>query len=127
MSILKAFNNHFKEFIQDMILVFPHDTELKTSNVFLEGLIKMKPRSVLNVWKEKINDVYQEEIKEGDYDFFIEKNYEEDVGNGDNKLTSSIKKMQKKISNMTKGNKIKAMKYVQNLTKLCNLYFINKP
>lgn len=127
MSILKAFNNHFKEFIQDMISVFPHDTELKTSNVFLEGLIKMKPRSVLNVWKEKINDVYQEEIKEGDYDFFIEKNYDEDVGDSGNKLTSSIKKMQKKISNMTKGNKIKAMKYVQNLTKLCNLYFINKP
>tara|TARA_B110000858_G_scaffold198112_1_gene262620 strand:+ start:1587 stop:1970 length:384 start_codon:yes stop_codon:yes gene_type:complete len=127
MSILKAFNNHFKEFLQDMILVFPHDTELKTSNVFMEGLIKMKPRSVLEVWKVKINDVYQEEIKKGDYNFFIEKNYDEDVGNGDNKLTSSIKKMQKKISNMTKENKIKAMKYVQNLTKLCNLYFINKP
>ena len=126
MSILKAFNNHLKEFMKDIILVFPQDTELKTTNIFLEGLIYYNPSAIIKVWKKKINEIYQEQIQKGDYKFFINKDYEQDIGNGKDDLMDSIKKMQLKIGNMSEENKIKAMKYVQNLTKLCKLYFINK-
>lgn len=127
MSLSKAFNNHLKEFVEDIIVVFPKDTELKTTQFFLEGLIKTKPRAVLEIWKININDKYKIEIEKGDYDFFINKNYTDDVSNGggSDTLMKSIEKMQAKITNMSEKNKVKAMKYVQNLTKLCNLYYIN--
>jgi hypothetical protein len=126
MSLSKAFNNHMKEFIEDIVLVFPKDAELKTTQFFLESLIRTKPRAVLEIWKTKINDKYQKEIELGNYDFFINKNYSEDVEDNSNDSMKSIEKMQMKISNMSEANKVKAMKYVQNLTKLCNLYYINK-
>ena len=32
MSILKAFNNHFIEFLDDVLNVFPDDKNIKTAN-----------------------------------------------------------------------------------------------
>jgi len=50
-SVLKAFNNHLLEFVDDIINVFPHDSELKTTRIFMYGLTKAKPRSIMKIWK----------------------------------------------------------------------------
>ena len=129
MGLLKTFNNHLLEFIDDIIKVFPHDSELRTTRIFLYGLTKAKPRNIIRMWKMHIIKPYHNEIKNGDFTFFIEKDYTWDVGEGidgnKNDMLESIGQIQKKIRNMNVGNKGKAMKYVQNLTKLCNLYFID--
>ena len=129
-SVLKAFNNHLLEFVDDIINVFPHDSELKTTRIFMYGLTKAKPRSIMKIWKAHIIGPYHKEIASGNFNFFIEKDYTWDVGEGvdGNKveLLQSITRMQKQIRNMEQTNKQKAMKYIQNLTKLCNLYFIDK-
>ena len=39
MSLLKAFN-HFKEFMDDIISIFP-DHELKTTKFFLDNILKL--------------------------------------------------------------------------------------
>ena len=122
MSILKAFNNHLGEFMDDIILVFPHDTQLKSARLFSKQVVKAKPSSIINMWKSDINNKYKDEIEKGDYNFFINKDYTGTTQNYD----GPIKKIQVKIAIMSQENKIKAMKYVQNLTKLCNLYFVNK-
>ena len=129
MSLLKAFNSHLLEFIDDIIRIFPHDAELKTTRIFLFGLTKAKPRNIIKIWKLHIIKPYRKEIENGDYKFFIDKDYSWDVGDGidgnKNDMLQSIGKIQKKIQTMEAANKEKAMKYVQNLTKLCNLYFID--
>ena len=128
-SVLKAFNNHLLEFVDDIINVFPHDSELKTTRIFMYGLTKAKPRNILKIWEAHIIAPYHKEIDNGDFNFFIEKDYTWDVGEGidgnKDEMLQSITKMQKKIRNMEEANKQKAMKYIQNLTKLCNLYFID--
>ena len=128
-SVLKAFNNHLLEFVDDIINVFPHDSELKTTRIFMYGLTKAKPRNILKIWKAHIIAPYHKEIDNGDFNFFIEKDYTWDVGEGvdgnKDEMLQSITKMQKKIRNMEEANKQNAMKYIQNLTKLCNLYFID--
>ena len=129
MSLLKAFNNHLLEFVDDIITIFPHDVELKTSRIFIYSLTKAKPRNIMKIWKLYIIKPYREEIKKGNFNFFINKDYSWDVGEGvdgnKNEMLNSIGKLQKQIRTMDKSNKEKAMKYVQNLTKLCNLYFID--
>lgn len=129
-SVLKAFNNHLLEFVDDIINVFPCDSELKTTRIFMYSLTKTKPRSILKVWKAQIIEPYHKEIENGDFNFFIEKDYTWDVGDGvdgnKDEMLNSITRMQKKIRSMEESNKEKAMKYIQNLTKLCNLYFIDK-
>ena len=122
MSILKAFNNHLGEFIDDVLIVFPHDIQLKSARLFSKQVIKTKPSSIIGMWKSDINNKYKDEIEKGDYNFFINQDYSGTTENYD----GPIKKIQVKIAIMSEENKVKAMKYVQNLTKLCNLYFINK-
>ena len=106
----------------DIIRIFPHDVELKTTRIFLFGLTKAKPRNIIKIWKLHIIKPYRKEIENGDYKFFIDKDYSWDVGDGidgnKNDMLQSIGKMQKKIQKMEAANKEKAMKYVQNLTKL---------
>jgi len=129
-SVLKAFNNHLLEFVDDIINVFPHDFELKTTRVFLYSLTKVKPRGIIKIWKSQIIGPYHKEINAGNFTFFLEKDYTWDVGEGvdgnKDEMLQSITRMQKNIRDMEKDNKQKAMKYIQNLTKLCTLYFIDK-
>ena len=127
MSIVKAFTGHLMEFVNEMRKVFPTDVNLRTGGVFLEGLIKINPKSVINAWKECVNDSYKDQILKGDLEYFINKDYNEDLEGSNNKgkVLITIDSFRDKIRNMGDVNQKKSMKYIQNLTKLCNMYFQN--
>lgn len=127
MSILKAFTGHLIEFANEIRNVFPNDSQLRTSGIFLEGLVKINPKSIIIGWKECVNDLYKDQILKGDLEYFINKDYNEDLEGSDNKgkVLKTIDSFRDKIRNMGDDNKKKSMKYIQNLTKLCNMYFQN--
>tara|TARA_R110002074_G_scaffold103843_1_gene224100 strand:+ start:1226 stop:1618 length:393 start_codon:yes stop_codon:yes gene_type:complete len=127
MSILKAFTGHLIEFANEIRNVFPNDSQLRTSGIFLEGLVKINPKSIIIGWKECVNDLYKDQILKGDLEYFIDKDYNEDLEGSDNKgkVLKTIDSFRDKIRNMGDDNKKKSMKYIQNLTKLCNMYFQN--
>ena len=127
MSILKAFTGHLIEFVNEIRNVFPNDAQLRTSGIFLEGLVKINPKSIIIGWKECVNDLYKVQILKGDLESFINKDYNEDLEGSDNKgkILKTIDSFRDKIRNMGEDNKKKSMKYIQNLTKLCNMYFQN--
>lgn len=127
MSILKAFTGHLIEFVNEIRNVFPNDSHLRTSGVFLEGLVKINPKSIIIGWKECINDLYKDQILKGDLEYFINKDYNADLEGSDNKgkILKTIDSFRDKIRNMGDDNKKKSVKYIQNLTKLCNMYFQN--
>ena len=84
---------------------------------------------LLKGWKVSVNDEYKKQIEEGDFDFFLNKEYDRDIG-GDLKQSSSqildaINLIKIKFRDMDETNRKKTIKYVQNLTKLCDLYFTN--
>jgi len=64
----------------------------------------------------------------GNLDYFINKDYNKDLEGSQNKgrLLKTIDSFREKVKNMGDENKEKSMKYLQNLTKLCNMYFQNK-
>ena len=127
MSILKAFTGHLMEFVTEIKKVFPEDADLRTGYFFLEGLVKVNPKSVILGWKECVNEPYKEEILRGDVDYFINKDYNKDLEGSQNKgkLLKTIDSFRERVRNMGEDNKKKSIKYVQNLTKLCSMYFQN--
>ncbi len=128
MSILKAFTGHLMEFADEIKRVFPNDADLRTGIIFLEGLVKINPKSIILGWKECINDPYKEQILKGDLEYFLAKDYNKDLegfGKKKSNILNTIDSFRDKIKNMGDVNKEKSMKYVQNLTKLCNMYFQN--
>tara|TARA_B100000282_G_C31698693_1_gene475125 strand:+ start:977 stop:1360 length:384 start_codon:yes stop_codon:yes gene_type:complete len=125
MSLLKAFNNHFLEFIEDVIKIFPENLDIITAKTFLEGMIKVNPKLLCEYWYNWIGTKYAQKIENEDIDFFINKDYNNDLANDwkTGKIYNAIENLRSAIKNISVENQKKAMKYVNNLTKLSNLYF----
>ena len=119
--VLKTFNNHFKEFMDDIISVFPKELDLKTSRTFLSGIIKVKKRVAIKCWYDSIYKPYKKNIDKRDFTFFLNKDYSNDVGS--NSIVDGIEKMREKIKLLTEKSKEKSLDYVYNLSKLSELYY----
>ena len=122
--ILSAFNNQFKEFMDDILRIFPNDKDLMTTKNMMSTLQKGNPRLLIQIWKNFIADPYVSEIEVGDIDFFINKDYKSDVSQlGDSeKIVKAIDRLREPIKNMDNENQQACMKYIQNLSKLSGMY-----
>ncbi len=122
-NILTAFNDHFSEFINDVHLVFPEDADILSAKNALTAIRKANPKMIVKIWSTFIVGKYKGEIESGNLDFFINKDYSQDVSNAANsdKIMESIDRLRAPIKNMTIENQAKVMKYIQNLTKLAEL------
>ncbi len=123
-SLLKAFNNHLLEFIEDVIRIFPENLDIKTGKTFIEGVKRVNPKKIITYWRDNILNLYEEEITNGDITFFVNKDYKNDVGTEAQTL-KVLEDIRSLVRNTSQENKDKAMKYIQNLTKICKLYFSN--
>ena len=120
-NILGAFNDHFVEFISDIQLVFPDDVDLLTAKNSLIMIRKANPKMIIKIWKSHIVDKYAKQIGDGDLTFFMDKDYSNDIS-GNEKIMEGINRLREPVKNMSKENQDKTLKYIQNLTKLCNIY-----
>jgi len=125
MSILKAFNNHLLEFIDDLIVIFPEDLDIRTSKTFVKGIIKVNPKMISKYYYENIAVTYKNQIENADISFFINKDYNEDLGEDwkTNKIKATMDRWRNVLKNTKTENKNKAMKYFQNLSKLSEIYY----
>tara|TARA_B100000902_G_scaffold375444_1_gene405445 strand:- start:561 stop:938 length:378 start_codon:yes stop_codon:yes gene_type:complete len=123
-SLLKAFNNHLLEFIEDVIRIFPENLDIKTGKTFIEGVKRVNPKKIITYWRDNILKLYETEITKGDITFFINKDYKNDIGTETQSL-KVLEDIRNLVRNTSQENKDKAMKYIQNLTKICKLYFSN--
>ncbi len=124
-TILKTFNSHLMEFINDVILLMPEDLDLRTAATFIEGLKKVNPRLVITTWNNWVVSEYRKEIELGDYSFFENKDYKNDMSGTKNekKILEVIDRIRNDVKGMGDRNKEKSLKYMQNLTKLSDIYF----
>ena len=125
-SLKEVFCTQLLEFIDDILRVFPNNLDLKTGKTFIVGLTKVSKRKLIGIWKTSVVDVYEEAIMNGDKEYFINKDYSEDLGEGGtDRMMNVIEDVRSLIRNTSEENKDKAIKYLQNLTKICKLYYAN--
>ena len=126
MSIIKAFNSHFIEFLDDVLNVFPHDKNVKTSRYYISGVMKINPSIVIKAWYQYCVMPYSKQIEKGDWSFFMEKDYKKDIGKSDQynseKVLGAIELIRNKASDMSPEDQKKIVKYLQNLSKLSIMY-----
>ena len=122
-QILSAFNDHFTEFVDDIKRVFPNDVDIATAANALAKLRKANPKIIIMAFKQFVSSPYKKEIESGEIEFFINKDYSQDVG-GDSAslILSKIDLLRKPVSEMNESEQQKVIKYLQNLTKLADLY-----
>lgn len=123
-TILTAFNDHFIEFLDDIITVFPEDSDILASKNSMLLIRKANPRLIIQIWNSYIVGKYKSMIDAGNIDFFINKDYTGDLIHADNskKIVEVIDRLRNPIKSMLPEDQAKTMKYIQNLTKLSTIY-----
>jgi len=118
--VLKAFSEHFAEFVDDIARVFPDNKDVMTTKNALSAMRKANPKLIMLCWKEYVAIPYAQKIEEGDLTFFIEKDYTNDLKDmdGNDSIVKRIDKLRGQVREMSEEDQQKSMKYVQNLTKL---------
>ena len=122
-NILTAFNDHFIEFVNDVHCVFPDDADILSTKNALTTIRKLNPRMIVKIWNSFIVSKYKSEIEAGNIEFFINKDYSQDVSVSTNsdKIMEAIDRLREPIKNMSVENQAKVMKYIKILTKLSQL------
>ncbi len=126
-NYLTIFNNHFNEFFDDIHNVFPDDPDILTAKNSLSAIRKANPKLLIGIWLSYIYFKYKEQIDAGDINFFLEKDYSEDLTNmSSKKVMEAIDRLREPVKAMNPEDQQKVMKYIQNLSKLAMMYESNK-
>ena len=123
-TILRGFNTHLFEFIDDIISVFPDNIDIKASRTSLEYTKKLNPTLIIKIWYSYIYLPYAAIIDAGDLEFFINKDYSNDVSNLPNSrdILAAVDALRTPIRGMSEANKTHSLTYIQNLCRLSKAY-----
>ena len=127
--ILKTFNKQLTEFINDISTIFPGEKDVIVLATFMKTIMFGKPRAIIEVWYNNITLKYNKEIEDGEIEYFLNKDYSEDLQStqGSVETLDAINKLRTtiKLAFDQDVNREKTIKYMQNITKLSNLYYNN--
>ena len=124
--ILKIFKIQLKQFIAEVIEWFPKEENIKSLNTIILTFCRYNPLKLIEIWNYYIAIPYVEMINKGDFNYFENKNYSNDLkdlkGNAGYVL-QCYNKMKNSISKLENDKKLVAIKYTQILTNLSTIYF----
>ena len=123
-TVLKTFNMQFFSFLNDIIKVFPDKDDIQIGKKSFETIKKANPTIIIKIWYSHIHCVYGESINTGDINYFVEKNYENDLQNiaNNTEVLRIINTLRRPIGEMDEKNKQHTIKYLQILSKLSEMY-----
>lgn len=126
-TLIETFNSVFSEFITDIAKVFPENTQIQMSKKALSVIKLSSPKIVIKIWYKSIYLKYKESIDSGDMDFFFNKDYSSDLSKNPDQdyILSIIDNVRDTIKTMSETNKQHISTYVQNLSKLSEMYINN--
>jgi hypothetical protein len=55
-SVLNGFNNHFMEFVEDIIRIFPNDVDIASAKNSFTLIRKANPKLIIKIWKSYVVD-----------------------------------------------------------------------
>ena len=120
----KAFQTLLSDFLKDIVLIFPEDKNIKIAKTSIETIQKANPAIVIRTWNKYITAKYGDVIEQGNLQYFIEKDYSEDLqklqNSGD--IVKAIDMLRTPIKNMSDANQKHTLEYLQKLCKLSAAY-----
>jgi len=123
-SIVSIFNNHFVDFLNDIQSVFPEDIDVAKAKTTVVTIRKANPKLLIKFWNMYVAQPYKAQIEQNNIDFFITKDYSQDLSQNDNSknIMDIIDRLRQPVKLMSVENQTKTMKYIQNLSKLSASY-----
>lgn len=123
---INIFNTKLKEFLSDLIRVYPNDEDLIKCKASIQMLLLVNDKQILKLYKEMVYNKYKEEILSNNENFFMDHDYKEDIEDGNEysqEFTDNlIMKIKSYWKTMSEENKMIVWSYFVILTKLCEKY-----
>jgi len=123
--LLKSFNKQLFDFLDDIISIMPDNQELVKSKVYFTTIKQANPTLIIKIWYQYILVPYRELIESGNIDFFLEKDYTEDlqyIPYAADVLRIIDTSIRNPIKEMNAENKQKCVKYIQVISKISEVY-----
>lgn len=120
----KAFQTLLSDFLKDIVHIFPEDKNIKVAKTSIETIQKANPAIVIRSWNKYITAKYGDVIEQGNLQYFIEKDYSEDLEKLQNSsdIVKAIDMLRTPIKNMSDTNQQHTLEYLQKLCKLSAAY-----
>ena len=120
---LEIFIDHFIEFVTDIASIFPADNKVQLLKGGLLLAAEFDKTRCINAWYNYVNKNFREEIDKNNYNFFIEKDWSTIITHKyRDAILLKIDDLRESVRLLSVTNKLKALKYVENLVKICDLY-----
>ena len=112
-KLLKAFNTYFFEFIDYIIKILPDNVDVLSSKTLFEITKKGNPTLLAKLWQQYVFIPYSQELARGNLNYFIEKDYSQDVVNLNNSkdVLKNIDNLRQEIRTMEVDDKKECLKY----------------
>ena len=124
---LKAFGNHFMEWMDWVCELFPKDLDMERARTALQQVKKYNPKGLISLWYKQIYSRYKKQIDDEDFAFFLVKDYSWDIEEGyavnADKALKVIDRIRGQLDKLKDEEKKKQMKFIKTLSKLSLLYF----
>jgi hypothetical protein len=123
--VLSTFIKQLDEWLADITACYQiNDSRFIKCKLYFETIKQGNPKLLITLWKSKITFVYKEQIYQGDIDYFLNKDYKQDIDIGyyDDTIDTALQDLRKVIRTMSQENIEMSLKYIQNLCKLSELY-----
>ena len=122
--LLTAFNTQFYDFLDDIENVFMKGNGIKRAKNALVLIKKVNPALIIKLWYKYIVVNYESEIDSNNINFFIEKDYKNDLRylNSSDDIMTHIDSLREPVRNMGESNQKKSFMYIKNLCILSKLY-----
>lgn len=123
-TLLRVFNKHFFEFLEDIASIVTDNSEILNAVSSCNMLKRVNPTAIIKAWYTYVYCKYKNVIEDGNISFFFEKDYSSDLEsvNNANEIINIIDKIREPIKNMSESNQSHTIKYIQNLSKISHLY-----
>lgn len=126
----KAFNNCLEEYLLFILNLFPNSVDIRSAYNGLLNIKKVNPTLIVKFWNSYVVAKYNEPIQKGDYEYFVNKEYTQDVlstssdSNVSKQIIEGIENMRKSIINMNVSDKEKWIQYMKQLNNL-SIFYVN--
>ena len=123
-TILKLFNEHFFEFMDELSIIFPENLDIVASINLFKLTKSANVTLLIKIWYTYVESPYGDILRQDNLDYFLDKDYKDDLVNLPNAANAlrGIDMLRKPIKETSQVNKEHSLNYIKNLCKMSVVY-----
>ena len=124
--VLNTFITELTNFIDLLCNLLPESKELLQNKTYYISCKKMNPRAILLSWRTDITEHFKKPVADGDISFFTKHDYKNDpyLKEYSSFIIQMFENLKINIEKLKDDDKKTSMTYIQNLSKISQLYIL---